>query len=163
MIEQQATVVRVDGDTAEVTTQRESSCGSCSAKSGCGTSLIDAWFPQRVSKFQLKNDIGAKPGDTVVVGLDEGKMRRGSLLLYALPLAGLILGAVLGEYLATRSGHSSELGAVLFGLLGLSGALIQVRRTTAGMTARSDNGLKLLRIQRSVFTINPGDIAKPKL
>lgn len=162
MIEQEATVVRIDGDTAEVTTRRQSSCGSCSAKGGCGTSLIEAWFPQRVSRFRLKNDIGAHVGDTVVVGLDESKLRRGSLLLYALPLAGLILGAVLGEYLAQRSGHPSELGAVVFGLLGLSAALLQVRRVTSGLASQGDNGLRLVRVLRRSIGISPGDIARPK-
>lgn len=146
MIEEQARVVSLQGDFAEVTVRQPSACGSCSAKGGCGTSLLAAWFPRRHLSFRMRNDIGARPGDTVTVGLDERYLQRGSLLLYALPLAGLLFAAILGERLFLSAGLSPELGAVLSGLLGLGGALITVRRLTTRSTAGAASGVRLLRV-----------------
>lgn len=145
MIEENALVARVEGDAAEVVTQRRSACGSCAASGGCGTSLLAAWFPQRQLRFTLHNSIGARAGDSVVVGLDEAYLQRGAMLLYAVPLLGLLLGAVAGEQLAATSSVHAELGAVGGGLLGLFGALAWVRRQTARGPGRVDGAVRLLR------------------
>jgi len=161
MIEEQARVVRVRGEMAEIDTERRAACSSCAAKGGCGTSLLATWFPQRRLTFELRNDIGAKVGDSVVVGLDEGLLQRGSLLLYALPLAGLLLGALLGERLFLGLGLAMELGAVLVGLLGLTGALLFVRRTTQHPQRGAQQGVRLLRVARRSTGIGPGVIDMP--
>lgn len=148
MIEEHARVVRVYGDIAEITTERQSACTGCAAKGGCGTSLLTAWFPRRRLIFHVKNDIGARSGDAVVVGLDESLMQRGSLLLYALPLAGLLSGAMLGEHLFAQLGLSAELGAVVSGLLGLMAALLVVQRVTRGRQLGGEQGVRLLRLAR---------------
>jgi len=146
MIEEQARVVRVAERVAEVITQRHSSCARCEVKSGCGTSLLAAWFPQRQLTFQLRDDIGVAPGDRVVIGLDEGLLQRGSLLLYAWPLVGLLGGAILGDRLFGYFGGFSEPGAALFGLLGLIGALTLVRQVSRRQLANGDAGVRLLRV-----------------
>lgn len=146
MIEERARVLRVAEGVAEVTTQRHSSCTQCEVKSGCGTSLLAAWFPQRQLTFQLRDDIGVAPGDPVVIGLDEGLLQRGSILLYAWPLLGLLGGAISGDYLFGYFGASSEPGGVLFGLLGLIGALTLVKQVTRRQMATGDGGVRLLRV-----------------
>jgi sigma-E factor negative regulatory protein RseC len=146
MIEAEAEVVAVRAGQAEVRTLRQSSCGSCAAKSGCGTSLIAAWFPQRELRFLLANDIGASPGDRVVVGLEEGRLQRGSLLLYAVPLAGLLGGALAGDGLLQRLRAETELGAILGGLLGLFGALWFVRRQARAAAPAGQDDVRLLRV-----------------
>ena len=161
MIEERARVVRVDGGLAEIVTQQQSSCGSCAAKAGCGTSLLATWLPQRRLSFRLTNDIGASPGDLVVVGLDETLLQRNSLLLYALPLAGLLLGAIAGERGFLAVGLPAELGAVLAGLLGVSAALLLVRRLTASNLPGGQSGLRLLRVVDGSRSFAPGDIAVP--
>jgi len=40
MIEQQATIVEVDGDTVWLQAERESTCSNCQVKQGCGTGLL---------------------------------------------------------------------------------------------------------------------------
>ena len=100
-------------------------------------------------------------GDSVVVGLDEGLLQRGSLLLYALPLGGLLLGALLGERLFLRLGLATELGAVLAGLLGLIGALLFVRRTSQHGRGHPQQGVRLLRVARHSTGIVPGAIDVP--
>lgn len=158
MIEEQARVIAVTDGIAEVATLRRSACGSCNAKAGCGTSILASWFPQRQLSFQLVNQIGARPGDTVIVGLDEGTLQRASGLLYGLPLIGLLGGAVLGEFFAEQFAVSLELGAVVGGLFGLLAALKLVR-TWAGLgIRRGDNGVQLLRVIGRPLEFSPGTL-----
>lgn len=163
MIEEQARVVGLHGGFAEIVTQQRAACGSCSAKGGCGTSLLSAWFPQRYLTFQLENDIGARSGDTVIVGLDEEMLQRSSLLLYALPLAGLLLGAILGERLSIHFALPSELGAVVSGLLGLIGALAFVRYRTRTAIAGRRSGVRLLRVTHRSTTFAPDGNCLPRV
>lgn len=158
MIEEAARVIGLRGDLAEVATRQQTACGSCAAKAGCGTSLIAAWFNRRAPVFLLRNDIGAAPGDEVIIGLDEGRLQRGTLLLYALPLAGLLLGAIAGERAFAHLGLAAELGAVLTGLLGLVAALLYVRRVTGGEALGRDAGVRLLRVVGRTPPFAPGDI-----
>ncbi|MCP5306507.1 MAG: SoxR reducing system RseC family protein [Chromatiaceae bacterium] len=146
MIEEQAQVVGVDGAYAEIATERRSACGTCAAQSGCGTSVLAAWFPQRRLTFRVRNGIDAKVGDRVIVGLDEGALQRGALWLYLVPLAGLLVGAIAGDRLFLHLSWSSELGAVAIGLLGLSVGLAISRRLTLADVATGRCGVQLLRI-----------------
>lgn len=157
MIEEQARVVRVIDGVAEIVTQRRGSCGSCAARQGCGTSLLAAWLPQRQLSFHIVNDIDARVGDLVVVGLDERLLQRGSLLLYAVPLAGLLTGAITGERLLPQFGWSSELGAVLLGLLGLTVSFGLVRRFAAGRVIAGEGGIRLLRVADRPLSLKPDD------
>ena len=146
MIEEQARVIAVSDDVAEVATLRHSACGDCAAQSGCGTSLLAAWFPQRQLTFRLHNRIDARVGDTVVVGLNEGALQRSSLLLYGLPLAGLLVGAITGERFSASLTWPSELGGVIGGLSGLIAALWVVRRESERRVRSGENAVRLLRI-----------------
>ncbi len=158
MIEEQAKVVAVDGRLAEIVAERHSACGGCHVKSGCGTSLIASWLSNRRLVFHLPNDVNAKVGDTVIIGLEEGRLQKGSLLLYALPLGGLLLGAISGERVFLALTWSSELGGVLFGLLGLTAALVAVRRISIAASQRGDAGVKLLRVANRTLTILSAEV-----
>lgn len=161
MIEERARVIGVEGGIAEVVAEQTEACTACSAKGGCGTSLLAGWFPKRRLVFRLSNDIGASAGDTVIIGLEEGYLQRGSALLYAVPLVGLLLGAVIGEQFSMRMGHSSELAAVLMGLLGLIGALWLVRRLTTAANGGADRGVRLLRVSGSPMAIPSVAVGHP--
>lgn len=154
MIEETARVASVDGDAVEVVTERRSACGSCAAQKGCGTSLLAAWFPQRQLRFRVHNGLGARVGDQVVVGLDESYLQRGALLLYAVPLAGLLLGAVAGDLAFGALGLNPEPGAIGGGLLGLFGALRFVRRNR--LEPAGEHAVRLLRLAQPSIPLASG-------
>jgi len=114
MIEEIATVIKTEGEMMSVEIQRQSSCGACSVKSGCGTNLIASLFGKRRALLSLPNTIHARPGERVVLGIRENDLVAGSIRLYLLPLAGLLLGALAGHLLA-----GTELFAIAGGLLGM--------------------------------------------
>lgn len=128
MIEQTAIVVSLQSPFAEVETQRQSSCGSCQAKQGCGTATIARFFPQRAHRLLALNPIQARPGDRVILGLDDAALRNASLAVYLVPLLGLILGAVVGESLGQRFAiQAGELSSLLGGLFGILAGFFWVR------------------------------------
>lgn len=128
MIEETATVVEVEGDFAWVETQRETACNSCAANKGCGTSVLSKVLGQRLTRVRALNRVSAAAGDTVVIGIKESALVRGSLAVYALPLVALLLAAVAGEGYATASGGNPEVMAISFGLVGLAAGFLWVRR-----------------------------------
>ncbi len=118
MIEEIATVIKTEGEMMSVEIQQQSSCGACSVKSGCGTNLIASLFGKRRAMLSLPNTIHARPGDRVVLGIRENDLVSGSIRLYLLPLAGLLLGALAGHLLA-----GTELFSIAGGLLGMFAVL----------------------------------------
>lgn len=119
MIEQTATVVRTEGSLAWVEAERQSSCGQCAARKGCGTAVLANVLGRRAARMPALNPVAARPGEQVVIGLDESAMLRGAVVVYLLPLLALIGGAVLaspgGDGLAILGG----VGGFLTGLWGL--------------------------------------------
>ncbi|MBU0498545.1 MAG: SoxR reducing system RseC family protein [Gammaproteobacteria bacterium] len=124
MIETEGRVVAVESGRAWVETVRSSACGHCDASGACGTALLANTFGNRATRIAVDNRLGARVGDRVVLGLPERAMLAGSFLLYIPPLIGLFLGALLGQYYATRTDASAvEPWSVLGGLLGLMAVL----------------------------------------
>jgi sigma-E factor negative regulatory protein RseC len=159
MIEADARVTSLDGGRVEIVTLRQSACNSCATKDGCGTSLIARWFPERQLSFWLPNDIDARVGDRVVLGLDEGRLQRHSLLLYALPLAGLLAGALAGDRLFEALQLPAEPGAIAGGLLGMIAALLHVRRRSSHLADAGNGGIRLLRVVPAVIDWQPEVLA----
>ena len=96
MIEEKAIIVNVENEFAWVETQRKSTCSACQVNKGCGTSLLSNVLGQKRTRLKLKNPGGFQAGDHVVLGLEEGALVKGSLLLYALPLVFMFAFAMIG-------------------------------------------------------------------
>jgi sigma-E factor negative regulatory protein RseC len=124
MIETEALVVKIEHAVAYVQAERKSSCSGCS-ESSCGTSVLANFFGQKAPLYRASNEVGAKVGDRVVVGMNESALFKGTLLLYLFPLLLLFAGAVVGSALAdapdVKDGYSVA-GAfigLLAGFIGL--------------------------------------------
>lgn len=84
----------------------------------------------------------------VVIGLDEQRLQRYAMVLYATPLAGLLVGAVTGQWLAGVIGTGPELTSVVFGLSGVLTALVWVRRGSTGLDSGKTGGVQLIRVSK---------------
>lgn len=91
MIEEQATVIDREGDYVWVQTQRQSSCGQCSVKGGCGTQVLSKVLGNKTSHVRCLNSHDVKIGDRVIIGIEESALLSGSFLMYLLPLLSMIL------------------------------------------------------------------------
>lgn len=128
MLEEQGRVVVVEEGFAWVETQRKSACGSCSVNKGCGTGVISKVVGQRTTRVRAINEINAKMGDEIVIGLNDEALVRGSLAVYAAPLLAMLLMALLGDLVGRELQlNSSEGLTVIFGLVGLGLGFLWVR------------------------------------
>jgi sigma-E factor negative regulatory protein RseC len=126
MIEETATVVEVDGEHAWISGEAASACGVCAASGGCGVAVLGRWLGTRERRVRALNRAGARRGDRVVVGLEEGALAQGSLAVYLVPLFGLLAGGGLGEWLTGLTGVS-EAPVLAGALLGLGAGLLWLR------------------------------------
>lgn len=144
MIEETALVLEVRGDLAAVASAGPLGCKACQAQGGCGTASLARFFQRRSRVTWARNPLAAQPGDRVVVGLDERALLRAAWVAYALPLAGLLGGALLGEQLGGAG--IKELAAAVAGLIGLIVGLAWSRQLGAGMSLKSDYQAVILRV-----------------
>ncbi len=125
MIEEQAQVVEIKEGQLILQAQTQSSCGSCEASKGCGTSLLAKVVGRKFTHFQVENNINAKVGDTVIVGIAEDALLKGSMMIYILPVFGMLLFAVLADYFFLSSEHYHDLIVAGCAVIGMgTGALI---------------------------------------
>lgn len=121
MIETQARVVAAEAGYAVVEPRPHTPCGHCDPGTGCRSLAIARAFSAGPGHFRVRNPLDAAVGDWVTVSMAEAGVRNSALLMYLLPLGGLLGGALalapLGEF-ASVSG----------GLAGLALTLPLVRR-----------------------------------
>ncbi len=131
MIEETAIVVDIDGEFAWVETQRKTTCGACSANKGCGTATIGKIVGNKRSRLKVLNNLNAKKGEHVVVGLKENALMAGSLAVYAVPLLMMFFFAIGGQFITSWLDiQYSEGLRIVFALGGLLGGFVWLSRFT---------------------------------
>ena len=124
MIEEQAIVIACQGDIAQIEALRRSACGSCSAKSGCGTSMLDRVLGRRPMRLSVANGIGARVGERVIIGVPESGLLWAAVSAYLLPLLALLAGAITGQQLGDASEFiGAEWASLVGSVLGFALAL----------------------------------------
>ena len=119
MIEEQIEVVEVVGDQLVLQANTKSACGSCAVNKGCGTSVLAKVVGQKFTRFQVDNSVNAVVGDTVVVGIPEDALLKGSLVMYVLPVLSMLVIAVFFDVFLPLSLPSRDLVIAGFSILGL--------------------------------------------
>ncbi|WP_407275127.1 SoxR reducing system RseC family protein [Halothiobacillus sp. DCM-1] len=115
LIREYGTVVELTLDGVWVETLRQSGCQSCSSQGSCGVSVLSRVLNRRHHRVWAATDLALAVGDQVQLVLPARALVQASLLMYLLPLLGLILGAVLAQQTLAFAG-ASMVGALL-GLL----------------------------------------------
>ena len=126
MIEERAVILSLENKSDEskshsvatLEIERKTACGLCGQTRGCGNSIWGKLFAHRSSAFKAQNRINAKVGDSVIVGINEKALVKSALLLYILPLATMLIGAILTSHFR-QTDASAMLGAVIGLALGL--------------------------------------------
>ncbi|GAB4278317.1 MAG: hypothetical protein Kow0092_34120 [Deferrisomatales bacterium] len=123
MIEEQGVVVRAGAGKALVRTERSGACEGCAARGACahlgGSREAQVW---------ADDPLGVRPGERVVIAVPEGTVLRAGFLVYLLPVAALVAGAVAGNALGPRLGLTADLGAALCGVAAMAATFLGVRR-----------------------------------
>jgi sigma-E factor negative regulatory protein RseC len=129
MLEETAQVIRVEGDTVWVETQRRSTCSGCAAEKGCGTATLSKVLGNRRNVVRVLADMPLRVGDQVVIGIREQALVRGSLAVYAVPILLLLAGALLGELgVQAFLWEGAETASLVLGLAGLIAGIYWLKR-----------------------------------
>lgn len=126
MIEERAVILSLDNTlsdsnantTATLEIERKTACGLCGQTRGCGNSIWGKLFAHQSTAFKAQNRINAKVGDSVIVGINEKALLKSAMLLYILPLATMLIGAILAKQFSATD-VSAMLGAAAGLVLGL--------------------------------------------
>ncbi|MGB7816945.1 MAG: SoxR reducing system RseC family protein [Methylotenera sp.] len=127
MIEERAVILSLERDANNISSgdsiatleiERKTACGLCGQTRGCGNSIWGKLFAHQSTAFKAQNRINAKVGDSVIVGINEKALLKSALLLYILPLATMLFGAILATQFSA-SDSSALIGAVVGLVLGL--------------------------------------------
>ena len=129
MLTETGRVVAVEADSIWVETIRQSTCGACAVRKGCGHGLLNRFSEGRrgyirVLPGDLLQAADCQIDDQVMIAIPEEVILRGSFIVYLMPLLALLGGAVLGSRLAPAS---PDPGAVLGALIGFGLGLALVR------------------------------------
>ncbi|UTF61424.1 SoxR reducing system RseC family protein [Gilvimarinus sp. DA14] len=127
MLVESGKIVAVEADGLWVETIVKSTCGSCAAQKGCGQSLM-ARFAGHTTFIWVS--LGGRDaahyqiGDSIELGVPEQVVANGSMLVYFVPLLGLLTATVGVHHLGAGEGLTT-----LAGLAGLiaGGALVRWR------------------------------------
>jgi sigma-E factor negative regulatory protein RseC len=98
--------------------ERKTACGLCGKTRGCGNSIWGKLFAHKSSAFKAQNSINAKVGESVIVGINESALLKSAMLLYMLPLATMLIGAILASQFVDDTNGSAVLGALTGLVLG---------------------------------------------
>jgi len=132
MLEEYGTIVELKGkQVAVVLCKRHSACDNCPSSGSCHigedstTMLVEAF-----------NAIGAGTGDRVKVVTSTKHFLQSSLMLYIVPIVGLLIGAVIGQLVgeAYPLGIEPTLLSALLGVAFLVGTFLCIRVGTRALS-----------------------------
>lgn len=137
-MEEQALVVEVADGLAWVEKTRQTQCGGCSLRGGCGSAVLSKVLGARRNRIQVVDPLSVKVGDVVTLQLDAAALIRGSFAVYMIPLFGLFIGAFFGSVLGKMvfdpifSQYIEGL-SVTFAVLGMFAGVWWLKRSSKSM------------------------------
>lgn len=107
--EEEGEVIAVEGNQAKVRVIRSPACDSCSTRKTCGL------LGEGETVLTALNTVGATKGQRVRVSLKVEGGVKASFILYLVPLAGLVAGALIGYH--TQFLGDKDISGAVFSLL----------------------------------------------
>lgn len=142
-IQEEGVVVAIEANGVWVETQRQSGCQSCSSRGNCGVGVLHKALNRRRHQVRVQTHLDVQVGDHVQLLLPAAALVQASVLMYLLPLLGLILGAITGQALAGTNAGSIAGAAIGFALV-----FMLIARQQTGL---SRSGRYAPRIERVLF------------
>lgn len=119
MIENLAVVTDRQGRCVRLRTASPTGCARCDAGEGCGGGVFGKLVARRLQGLSLDDpDLDLQPGQHVVLGIDDKVFLRATAGIYLLPLASLLVAALLARIIGF-----SEPAMALAGVTGLLAGL----------------------------------------
>ena len=122
-------VIHTHDRLARVKTSKSSSCKACTGRDSCHVSETG-----NVMEVDAINGAGAREGDRILLQFETSSLLKACFLLYMLPVGFMLMGAILGHWLALKTGINTSLSSAGLGflLLFLSFMVIRSKANTLG-------------------------------
>ena len=133
-MEEKGRVVKVESGVAQVEMERTSACARCGI---CLQSSGDKPI------LYVKDSLGARPGDEVLVSIESKQILKTAFLIYLFPLVGLI-----GGYFLGRAILGKEIAGIIFAGLGFFTTLFFLHQYDKRLRAQKSRGVKIIQIIR---------------
>lgn len=132
MATEKGIVEKILDQKALVRVQRSSACETCESRGAChmhgGKEML----------VEVGNDLQAREGDCVELSLSTRSLVKMGLLVYFLPIVGLILGAVSGGAWAGYFHLGSTPGSVVGGAVAMTASLYILKRFDRSVRQKSE-------------------------
>ncbi len=112
-------VMEQSGDFIKVKLQRHDACNHCNA--------CTAGVETEEMILEAENLCQAKPGDLVEISLEESNFLLAVLIVYIIPLFGLLIGLGIGYGIGGVIGMNQEVSALIVGFIALAGTYFTIR------------------------------------
>lgn len=132
MATEEGIVLRTSGTEAVVKTVKSGVCKGCTARGSC-----HSMGENDEMEVDVINAAGAKVGDRIVLNLETGPLLKVTFLLYVFPIIVLIIGAALGQRIATMLGLDSSGLSVLVGFFFLFAAVLFIKKKANKLAKRN--------------------------
>jgi len=118
-------VVRVFDRTVEIRVNPTEDCEACGVKSSCHArpGISKERFVTALDPF------GLKKGQRVKISLESKNLVKASVIIFVLPLLGLLLGSVVGSFIAKKAIYSDylDLYSIIGGFAGIGFTVLGLR------------------------------------
>ncbi len=145
-------VIETHDDKALISSLKRGVCESCTEKDSC--SLEDSLQKDVPQKVSALNPLGAQPGDQVEFNLQGHTELKLSLIVWTVPIIGLLLGAILGSKLSATLSMTPDSAALIGSIIGF--AVFTVPMMIYDRLVSSDPSLMPV-----ITKVNPVSCAQP--
>ena len=140
MITEQGIIERLSGPMAMVRIERTSACATCQARESCrevsGRDMI----------VEVANELGAGEGDRIEISIPSGSFLMLSFIVYLLPVAALIAGAIAGGTVARALDINLTLASIAGGCLAMGVTFYALKRLDRSTRARKEFRPRMTRV-----------------
>ncbi|MSQ80900.1 MAG: Fis family transcriptional regulator [Candidatus Methylopumilus sp.] len=144
MIEEQAIVIKASKKLVTLEVVRSKPCGLCGQVRGCGNSIWGKIFSHQSGQIETRNNLNAKLGDMVILGIDETLILKGSLMLYGVPLLTMFIGMLIAGYISQAT---SEFYVFMGAMIGLCLGVFLIKRVVNEKMQMFYNKAQLIRFK----------------
>lgn len=116
MMERPARIIEISPDRMLLSVKQEEACKACATREACHG---------KEKTMSLPIQSGFKPGDELILSLEDDSFRLAAVLAYLVPVIGLLAGSLIGQGIV-----NTDLSAMSGALTGLFGGLFSARMIT---------------------------------
>lgn len=115
-------------------------------KKSCGTGVVTKAIGNKTLSWHLRTPKSVKVGQVVEIGFPEASLIKSAMAVYLLPLFGLILGAVIGNFLLAPLTAGGEGITILASVLFAAGGMWLAKRVSRPLEDESKRQVTLIRV-----------------